>query len=121
MKSVTLKRFTSFDYGLGLGYLEVWVNPAQIAYVEPRRRRSSDEKDVLDGSMLYFQQEGGVLAVKEPVGQVVALLQSGNGGMCRDCYQLLAEAWRTLCDDCRQHRHYGVDEDYEAARADLLP
>jgi hypothetical protein len=34
--------------------------------------------------------------------------------MCRDCYQLLAEAWRTLCDDCRR-RHDGVDADPEEA------
>jgi hypothetical protein len=115
MHSVSLKRFTSFEFGMGLGFIEVWVNPAQIAYVQPRRRYDSkDDRHSLDGTLLYFEQEAGVLAVKEPIGQVVALLQSGSGGMCRDCYQLLAEAWRTLCDDCRR-RHDGVDADPEEA------
>ena len=37
----TLKRFTSFDYGQGLGYLEVWVNASTVAYVQPRRQYDS--------------------------------------------------------------------------------
>ena len=110
--SVTLKRLTSFDYGQRIGYLEVWVNPAQVAYLEPRRRYDSKaDRHSLDGTLIYFQQEAGVVAVKESVGQVVALLNSGDNGLCRDCYQVLVEAWRTLCDDCRRGRHAGVDAD----------
>lgn len=138
MSGLALKRLTSFDYGQGIGYLEVWVNPNTVAYVQPRRQYDSKtDRHSLTGTLIYFQEEAGVLAVREPIGQVVALLSSGNKGLCRDCYQVLAEAWRTLCDDCRRGRHAGVDADpdeaheyalehqvdkaYEAARADLLP
>lgn len=111
---MNLKRFTSFDYGVGIGYLEVFVNPAHVAYVQPRRRfESKTDRHSLDGTLLYFQQEAGVVAVKEDIGLVVATLTS-RGGVCKDCYQELAEAWRTLCDDCRCHRHNGVDEVDEA-------
>lgn len=128
--TVTLKRFTSFDFGVGLGYLEVWVNPAQIAYVQPRRRYDSKtDRHSLDGCLLFFQQEAGVLAVRDEMGYVVAALQSGRGGVCRDCYQILDEGWATLCTDCCRGRHRGVDADpeeaqvdeaYERARADLV-
>jgi hypothetical protein len=95
------------------------VNPAQIAYVAPRII-TRGHADCIDGTLLYFQQEAGVLAVRESIGLVVSTLQSGRGGTCRDCYQPLREAWMSVCDDCREHRHNGVDEDYEAARADLV-
>jgi hypothetical protein len=109
MHSVSLKRLTGFAWGHDNTAPEVWVNPAQIAYVQPRvvmRNRT----ECPDGTLLYFQQEAGVLAVRESIGHVVALLQSGTGSTCRDCYQLLAEGWRTLCDDCRG-RHGGIDAD----------
>jgi hypothetical protein len=35
----------------------------------------------------------------------------------RDCYQLLAESWMSVCDDCRGHRHDGIDHDPEEALA----
>jgi hypothetical protein len=119
MASLTLKRLTQFAWGHDNSAPEVWVNPAQIAYVSPRLvTRGKCEQT--DGTLLYFQQEGGVLAVREPTGLVIASLQS-RGGTCRDCYQALRESWMSVCDDCREHRHNGVDEDYEAARADLVP
>jgi hypothetical protein len=54
-----------------------------------------------------------VLAVKEDIGYVVAVLQSGKGGVCRECYQILDEAWANLCPDCCRNRHRGVDADPE--------
>ena len=118
MSSFILKRFTSFDYAVGPGYLEVFVNPAHVAYVQPRRRRdpNDQDKDTLDGTLLYFQQEAGVVAVKEDIGLVVATLTS-RGGVCRSCYQELPEAWRSVCDDCRRHHHNGVDCDPQEALA----
>jgi len=112
----TLKRFTQFAFGHDNQCPEVWVNPTHVAYVQPRivvRARS----EVADGTLLYFQQEAGVLAVREPIGLVVSVLQSGKGGVCRDCYQVLDESWRSVCDDCRKHRHAGVDADPEEAVA----
>jgi hypothetical protein len=111
---IAFKRLTGFAWGRDNPAPEVWVNPTQIAYVQPRivfRGRA----ECTDGSRIYFQQEAGVLDVRESIGYVVALLQSGSAGMCRDCYQLLAEAWRTLCDDCRRARHAGVDADPQEA------
>jgi hypothetical protein len=122
MHSVSLKRFTSFDFAMGIGFVEAHVNPDQVAYVQPRRRYDSKtDRHSYDGTLLYFQQEAGVLAVKEDIGYVLAVLQSGKGGVCRECYQILDESWSTLCTDCCRNRHNGIDEDYEAARADLLP
>ena len=110
--SVTLKRLTSFDYGQGLGYLEAWVNPSTVAYCQPRKQyESKSDRHSLNGTLIYFQEEAGVLAVREPIGQVVATLNSGDRGVCRDCYQVLEQAWRTLCDDCRRGRHADVDAD----------
>lgn len=109
-----LKRFTSFDFAMGIGYLEVFVNPQQVAYVQPRRCYDSKaDRHSLNGTLLYFQQEAGVLAVREDVGLVVASLAS-RGGVCRDCYQELAEAWMSLCAHCREYRHEGIDADYES-------
>jgi hypothetical protein len=114
MSSLTLKRFTSFDYAMGIGFTEAWVNPAVVAYVAPRKQYDSKaDRHCFNGTLIYFQQEAGVLAVKEPIGQVVALLNS-SGGVCRDCYQELPESWRHLCDDCRAH-HSGVHVDPEEA------
>ena len=118
MTSVTLslKRFTGFFHSPTFPKPEVWVNPSVIAYAEPRivMRHSAE---VVDGTRLYFNVDGGVLDVREDVGYVVAVLQSGNGGVCRDCYQLLAESWASLCGDCRRQRHAGVDADPEEAAA----
>jgi hypothetical protein len=72
-----------------------------------------------EGTLVYFQQEAGVLAVRESIGHVVALL-SARGSICKDCYTPLRESWMSVCDDCRCHRHNGVDDDYELARADLI-
>jgi hypothetical protein len=111
---VNLKRFTSFDYAMGIGYVEVHVNPDQIAYVQPRRQYDSKaDRHSFNGTTIYFQQEAGVLAVKEDIGYVLAALQSGKGGICRECYQILDEAWSTLCVDCCRNRHRGVDADPE--------
>jgi len=75
VSGVTLKRFVSFDFAVGIGYLEVWVNPGTVAYCQPRRRyNSKDDVDTLDGTLLYFQQEAGVLAVREPIDEVLAVL-----------------------------------------------
>lgn len=117
MDSLVLKRFTGFAWSRHDIAPEVWVNPAQIAYVMPRIITRGHDVTCPDGTRIYFQQEAGVLDVREPIGQVVASLQSGRGGLCKDCYQELPKPWMSLCDDCREHRHSGVDEDYEAARA----
>jgi len=72
-----LVRLTSFDYAQGIGYLPVWVNVAQLAYLQPRRRYDSTQ-DVhsLDGTLLFFQQEAGVLAVREDVSYVLEALEA---------------------------------------------
>jgi hypothetical protein len=100
MTAIVLKRLTSFDFAVGVGYAPVYVNPAQLAYVQARRRRSpvDQDQDVLDGTLLYFQQEGGVLAVREDIDEVLAILAG------RD-----------------YDRETKLDLTYEAARADLLP
>ena len=51
-----------------------------------------------------------MLAVRDEIGYVVAALQSCKGGVCRDCYQILDEAWASLCSDCCRGRHNGVDD-----------
>jgi hypothetical protein len=67
-------RLTSFDFAVGHGYLDVWVNPAQLAYIQPRRRADpKGDRHVLDGTRLFFQQEAGVLDVREPIDQVLAI------------------------------------------------
>jgi hypothetical protein len=117
MNSVSLKRLTSFDYAVGIGFTEAWVNPAVVAYVAPRKRYDSkSDRHSFDGTLIYFMEEAGVLAVKEPIGQVVALLQSGSNGICRDCYQVI-ESWASLCEDCRRGQHNGVHPDPEEALA----
>ena len=69
MSAIVLKKLTSFDYAVGIGYVEVWVNPGTLAYVQPRRRQ-----DTLDGTLLYFNVDGGLLAVREDVDEVLAIL-----------------------------------------------
>jgi hypothetical protein len=113
VNSFVLKRLTAFAFGHDHTAPEVWVNPAQIAYIQPRVV-TRGHAEVADGTRIYFQQEAGVLDVRESIGQVVATLQSGPRGLCKDCYQELPKPWMSLCDDCREHRHCGVDEDYEA-------
>jgi hypothetical protein len=120
MTALTLKRLTGFAWGHDNVAPEVWINPAQIAYLEPRVV-THGHAEYQDGTRIYFQQEAGVLDVREPIGLVVSTLQSGRGGVCRDCYTTLRESWMSVCDDCREQRHCGVDEDYEAARANLVP
>ena len=115
MSGVTLKRLTGFSFSSSRPELqrpETWVNPAQIAYCQPRFVVRGRE-EVIDGTRLFFQQEAGVLDVREPVGFVVALLNSG-GGLCRECFQELPESWRQLCDPCRAH-HSGIHVDPEEA------
>src|SRR5215468_11887190 len=116
MTAVQLKRLSAFAWGHDVVAPEVWVNPDQVAYVAPRVCVRGHAES-FDGTLIYFQQEAGVLAVREPIGHVVAVLQSGKGSVCKDCYQVLREAWMSVCDDCREHRHNGVDEDYEASVA----
>lgn len=73
----TLRRFTSFDYAQGIGYLPVWVNAAQIAYVQARRQYDTkNDRHLLTGTRLFFQQEAGVLDVREPVDEVLAALEA---------------------------------------------
>jgi hypothetical protein len=90
--SIVLKRFSVFAYGHDNVAPEVFVNPAQIAYVQPRII-TRGHAEATDGTLLYFQQEAGVLAVRESIGLVVATLQSGKNGLCRDCYEVLPESW----------------------------
>lgn len=117
MVTTCLKRFTSFDFAVGIGYLEVFVNPAHVAYAQPRRRYDAKtDRHSFDGTLLYFQQEAGVVAVKEDIGLVVSTLTS-RGGVCKDCYQQLAESWMSLCAHCREHRHNGVECDPEEVPA----
>jgi hypothetical protein len=67
---------TSFDFAIGIGYLEVHVNPSVVAYVQPRRQYDSKaDRHSLCGSRNFFQQEAGVLDVREDVGYVLAVLQ----------------------------------------------
>jgi hypothetical protein len=118
--TLVFKRFSQFAWGHDNVAPEVWVNPAQIAYISPRIV-TRGHAECTDGTLLYFQQEAGVLAVRESIGLVVSTLQSGQQGICKDCYTPLPQSWMSVCDDCREHRHRGVDEDYEAARAELVP
>ncbi len=106
---LTLKRFTLFAYGHDNTAPEVWVNPLHVAHVQPRIV-TRGHAECTDGTRLFFTEEGGVVDVREPIGQVVATLMSGQGGICRDCYAPLPHAWMSMCDDCRAHRHNGVDE-----------
>jgi len=69
------KRFTAFAYGARNQAPELWINPAQIAYVEPRVVRRGGDDEVC-GTRIYFQQEAGVLDVREPIDQVLAELQA---------------------------------------------
>jgi hypothetical protein len=96
---VTLTRLTSFDYAMGLGYLSVYVNAAQIAYVQPRRQYDSKlDRHLLNGTRLFFQQEAGVLDVREDIDEVLALLAGHD-----------------------YDREMKIDMTYEAAAADLVP
>ncbi|HEY1298140.1 MAG TPA: hypothetical protein VGJ60_34105 [Chloroflexota bacterium] len=97
--SVDLTRFTSFDYAVGLGYLSVYVNPVQLAYVQPRRQYDTKlDRHLLNGTRLFFQQEAGVLDVREDIDEVLALLAGHDFD-----------------------RELKIDLTYETARADLLP
>jgi hypothetical protein len=116
MSGLVLKRFSQFAWGHDNVAPEAWVNPEQIAYVAPRIVMRG-HAEAVDGTLLYFQQEAGVLAVREPIGYVVSMLQSGKQGICRDCYEVLPEAWMSLCSACRCQKHDGVDADPEEAVA----
>jgi len=91
--TLCLKRFTGFAFGHDNPAPEVWV------------------------TRIYFNVDSGVLDVRESIGLVVSTLQSGKGSICRDCYTPLPQAWMSVCDDCRAHRHAGVDADPEDAAA----
>jgi hypothetical protein len=96
--SVALTRFTSFDYAVGLGYLSVYVNPAQLAYAQPRRQYDSMlDRHLLNGTRLFFRQEAGVPDVREDIDEVLALLAGHD-----------------------HDRELKLDLTYEAAAADLL-
>jgi hypothetical protein len=116
MHTISLKRLTGFAHSFADQHVETWVNPAQVAYLQPRLI-TRGRAECADGTRIFFQQDAGVLDVRESIGQVVALLQSGSRGLCRECYQELPEAWRTLCDDCRARHNGGVDPDPEEAVA----
>jgi len=70
-----LKRFTAFAYGQQNTAPDVWVNPSQIAYLQARIVTRGHE-ECHDGTRIYFQQEAGVLDVREPLDQVLAELQA---------------------------------------------
>jgi hypothetical protein len=72
---LTLKRFTGFAWGHDNTAPDVWVNPAQIAYVQSRIRTAGRD-ECPDGTRIFFQQEAGVLDVREPIDQVLAELQA---------------------------------------------
>ena len=73
---MNLIQLTSTDYAVGVGYVPVYVNVARVAYVQPMRRRhpDDDDKDVLSGCRLYFDQDD-VLTVREDIDVVLALLE----------------------------------------------
>jgi hypothetical protein len=73
--ALTLKRFTGFAWGHDNTAPDVWVNPSQIAYLQARVRTAGHD-ECADGTRIYFQQEAGVLDVREPIDQVLAELQS---------------------------------------------
>jgi hypothetical protein len=96
---VNLTRFTSFDYAVRIGYLPVYVNPAQLTYVQPRRQYDTKgDRDILNGTRLFFQQEAGALDVREDIDEVLAVLAGHD-----------------------HDREMKIDLTYEAATADLLP
>jgi hypothetical protein len=71
----SLIELTSFDYVQGVGYLPVYVNAMHVAYIQSRRGYNSQiDCDELAGTLLYFQQEDLVLAVRESVDEVLAVL-----------------------------------------------
>src|SRR3954454_18971168 len=65
------KRFTAFALNRDNTAPDVWVNPAQIAYLQSRIRTAGRD-ECTDGTRIYFQQEAGVLDVREPIDQVLA-------------------------------------------------
>jgi hypothetical protein len=119
MSGLTLKRFTGFAFGHDNQCPEMWINANKVAFVEQRIVKRG-RAEVADGTRIYFDVDGGVLDVREPIGLVVSTLQSGRGGACKDCYTPLPQSWMSVCDDCREHRYNGVDHDYEDARAEVV-
>ena len=95
--SISLKRFTAFAWGHDNVAPETWVNPAQIAYIQPRIV-TRGHAEATDGTLIYFQQEAGVLAVREDIDEVLAVLAG-------DDYD----------------RELKLNLTREAARLDLLP
>ena len=77
----TFKRFTQFAFGHDNVAPEVWVNPSTIAYVSPRII-TRGHAETVDGTLLYFQQEAGVLAVREPIAEVVDALSGASWRRC---------------------------------------
>jgi len=78
----TFKRFTQFAFGHDNPEPEVWVNPATIAYCTPRIITRGKGTESVDGTLLYFQQEAGVLAVREPIAEVVDALSGASWRRC---------------------------------------
>jgi hypothetical protein len=95
--AIVLKRFTQYSWGHDNTHLEAWVNPQQIAYVAPRVATHGREESP-EGTLIYFNLDNGVLAVREDIDEVLAIL-AGR-------------------DYDREHK---IDLTYEAARQDLLP
>jgi len=75
VRPLPFKRFTAFASSRDNTAPDVWVNPAQIAYLQARVRTSGRD-ECTDGTRIYFQQEAGVLDVREPIDQVLAELQA---------------------------------------------
>ncbi len=112
MTAITLKQLTSFDFAIGIGYLPVYVNPETLAYVQPRRRQ-----DVLDGTLLYFNVDGGVLAVREDIDLVLAILAGRPYDRERQTY--------VPCSGCGLRNYETTDPTWNCpdfpACADVLP
>jgi hypothetical protein len=78
---ITLKRFTGFAFDHDNKAPAVWVNPAQIAYLEARIV-SRGRAEETDGTRIFFQQEAGVLDVRESLEQV---LETITGAAWQGC------------------------------------
>ena len=114
--TTVLKRFTAFAWGPDDAAPEVYVNPALVISVTARVVRRG-LGDTTEGTRITFLEPSATqLEVREPLSYVVFALQSGRGGVCKDCYQLLEESWRLRCDDCtRAHKLAEIAADEVAA------
>ena len=100
MLTLCLKKLTDVSTGS-----DVWVNPAHVTHVAGFRHYDTRGNTFeVRGTLLHLAGDAYTLHVKESPSYVVAALQSGKGGVCRDCSQILEERWATLCADCAHAR-----------------